>query len=197
MPCKSLKFVLPYTKKVTSIDIVAIDSVILQGNYRIYPGQIPCPVSDTTNCPFVYPDSAIYNSGNLFPDNILLNDGVSMSMDFRIAFLQFFPLRYIPASGVLVLYTSVSFTITYGDDSTEYIRSQRITSTRAESIFDLTENLVKNPDDVRRIDGGALEIITERSTTDALNLKTLPAYDTDIPDYIIITNEALEPIFNL
>jgi PGF-pre-PGF domain-containing protein len=205
LPVKGVQ-VLVDDREIDRVEVVSSQSEILEGSYYIQPVQHP--VANFT-MPEVEPDPTVYDSNNLYPEEIVKNTGISRMRDYPILNLLVYPLQYKPKSRELTFYRNLKLRIYYKHSVTIKTASQIAKEKRHESeLFDnVVKNTVVNPDKVD-------EIKSERDKTYSTysiagySVQANPTYCSGLTSswadslkYLIITGpgetvEASEPIFD-
>jgi hypothetical protein len=105
---KSVSLVIPHDEKATSVTITSAVSETLSGEYLVYPAQ---HMTCGTATEFVFPDSQIYSSSDLFPqDSIELTSDGNMG-GYHIAGVLVYPLQYVPDQEKIILHTSITLNV--------------------------------------------------------------------------------------
>ncbi len=120
LPLMGYSFSIPFGSTVTAVEITSYTSEPVEGDYYLYPGQLPRitgygdPV-DPSDYEWVFtdPDTYIYALEEPFPENILVDAGAGESRGHLMADFNLFPLQWTPAAEELTLYTSVTVRVTY------------------------------------------------------------------------------------
>jgi len=199
LPVKIVSYVLPYNSTVTSIEINSISQEKLSRNYYIFPTQLPIPLDGSETPPFVEPNPEVYNSNIPYPNKVveIINDGYTH--DYHVITLALYPIVYHPADREIYL-RDISFTINYNERSKgNSITSPTIQSyRRAEMTKQFIKNQVKNANDVERFRNTNVQIVSNsmgQNNIDSTRGGSTSAMDVVVPDYIIITNTELKPVF--
>ena len=191
LPVKVLSFLIPVDKKVSSITITGTTFQQLSGTYNIYPVQTPVPTNMSPYAmPFDDPNPLIYNSNNPYPGKLfeIIEDGYPMG--YHVITIKFYPTEYIPASGILNLYTDINFTVVFESNNESILLPNKQTRYSNNLSKAFIRSIVENPGDINTITGGAREIVDIGTATS--NLKGMnPTSLTYVPDYIIITRNDL------
>jgi hypothetical protein len=169
MPVAILQFVVPPTATVTKVEVVSSEKTELAGTYNIHPAQTPRPLSEKRAIPFVEPDAAIYGSNAEFPGTVAALTNTGTKTGYRICGVEAFPLQYVPATGKVSLYTSLTLRVTYEENAwATTALTRRQTGLAAQEL----RTLVCNPE--------------------ALDKFAPPARATDANDaeYVIVTADA-------
>ena len=115
LPVKTFTYLIPVDVSVSGITVASNSVVQLNGNYNILPVQEPIPTNvNPATTMFTEQDTIVYGSDNPYPSVRceIVNDGFARG--YHIITLVFYPVEYLPLSGVVKLHTSISFTINYG-----------------------------------------------------------------------------------
>lgn len=108
---------------------------ILESNYYEYSGFMvhPAlkPARDTEGAPepAFEKDNTIYNSNSYFPEKIVEITNVGLSRGTPLAKVQIRPIQFNPVTGMVRVYTKVSYRIEYvgGKDNFEYVANENTT----------------------------------------------------------------------
>lgn len=195
LPVKILKYLVPIDKQVLGITVTNTNSTDISGNYDIYPVQEPVPTNQEAIINFTSPDESIYNSSTPYPGiSCELSDDL-YPMGYQVITVMFYPVQYTPTLKTLSLFTNISFTINVQNTTPVVIRPRKQSSKRFELTRDFVKSLIANPEVFNATIGGALQIVQDISVVKKLNLSWRPDPASDMPEYIIITNNALSSAF--
>lgn len=186
LPITTQSWVIPVNAKFKDITVTERNKIKLEGKYHIYPVQAPEPTNYVSLHEFTEPDPSIYNQANPYPKEKvrLVRDGIVMG--YHIVTVEICPLTYIPSNKELYL-SSIDYTINYTtvlEDIETNIPKQ--SSLRKELTKTHISSMVENPEDIESCAPYANKLKSSQRTSIIEELK---------PDYIIITNETLKPIF--
>jgi hypothetical protein len=166
----------------TSVELIAEDWIDVPGTFRIAPSQpdIHLPRVGETFNPTIYPPNPeVYASGNPYPETKIRLTGSGTMSGFRMANLELFPVRYIPASGKLQLATRLVYRLSYAENRVD----ARVATRNQQDLFgNAVRAMVANPEDVDRF---APRISRSTSTT-------LPPGNYE---YVVITEAPLDTVF--
>lgn len=141
LPTWSPPYIIPWWKKVASVEVVSLDSIQISGNWNIYPAQDP---EDTA---WIFPDSAIYGSDSLYPGKLKDNHFHAAFDGARVTTLSLYPMGYRPLSGRLFLYTNATLRLVFKDSDPPLNALQRYA--HIQEIYDrLLADLVENDADI-------------------------------------------------
>lgn len=196
LPVKTFTYLIPADVSVSGITVTSNSVVQLNGNYNILPVQEPIPTNvNPATVMFNEQDTVVYGNNNPYPSVRceIINDGFTRG--YHIITLVFYPVEYLPLSGVVKLHTSISFTINYSaGNSNQGIRPLQQSEYSYENTKSYIKALVENKSDIDNVTGGALKVVG--SATQIENLRgTQPTSINFIPDYVIITKEEFIPNF--
>lgn len=190
LPTKSLRVLIPPGSEVTGIKIDATSEMKLEGSFTIYPAQefkadfLPPP-------PFAEPDPVVYGQTRVYPGDLLICVGESyIGGSYEVAHLLVFPLQYVPQSGELQLYKSITFTLTLAEGGPDIpkIRSRSKTSQKSWDL--LVKETVINPEDAEAYRVSPKIILNNGVEVKPLNLRQARVNNRSDPsDYIIITSD--------
>ena len=189
LPVMIKKFVLPMGSTVTGINFTNTGEVLLDGNTYIYPAQ---PDVGFDSIPeFVPPNPAVYNSNNPFPAETSILRSDSFTFGYHVVTVEICPFKYIPKRKKLYLYQNIDISIQYTLGNVE--QTQKITRYRADLSQEVVAASVANPELLKFATPTAATVLDAVNQTDKLLMHWLPM--GNVPDYLIITNEELKPVF--
>ncbi|MFH1252010.1 MAG: C25 family cysteine peptidase [bacterium] len=195
LPIKTFKYVLPVEAEVTGIEIVNFMREQVSGSYLIYPVQ-PVAIPDGSPPPaFVPPSGDIYNSSAPYPGQIAELTDDSYIMGYKIVSITIYPIEYIPADREVYLYTSIDFVIDYTLGTSPVQFPDCMSSFRKQAVKEKIKMLVDNDSDIESCSSQFNNIPEDASL---LNLPIQEQYPWSlgvIPDYLIITTQALKQVF--
>jgi hypothetical protein len=199
LPFKTVKILLPEGKDVSSVNVTASDKVMLDGSFRVEPGQKSVPlidgidetetnkqISQESSKPLPYntvlknkqdrtqPNQTIYSSSEPFPGKLYDGLGVQVFRGYRILIVNLYPVQYIPKTGEIYYFKEMGVTV-------ETKNAETCTMFRGlQKDEEATEKMVDNPEIVE-IYKGKTKDVQYSSIVNSL----------DSYDYVIITNNAL------
>jgi len=155
------------------IKIIDYDYEIINLDKKIYPAQLPRPISEKKEIPFVPINEKVYNS-EIYPQEIFKKLPLGIKSNFKIAPLILYPLQYLPKENKLKFYKKITLEITCETDEKEELF---LTPSQYQTFLPEIEYLIFNKEDIKRF---------------SPNIKSI---QNEI-DYLIITTDALIPYFN-
>ncbi|MFC1890743.1 C25 family cysteine peptidase, partial [Thermodesulfobacteriota bacterium] len=180
LPYRTGKVLLPYGTRKVSVDVAAGRKTTLSGSHRIVHGQQPVPLSFDGPIVLTPPDEAVYSSIEPFPASMYSHASVQYKRGFAVLTLLINPVEYIPASGRISYYESMTVTVTVEaagrDLANPLFRG-------LSKDYSAISGLIDNP---AILETYPLSRAIDRSAGSG-RLDSDPPYD-----YVIITNEALE-----
>ncbi len=174
VPFKNINLLIPPTAEITSCEILEAERIEIPGNYYLYPAQLPRPIGEEKEFPFIAPNPEIYEKEEEYPKDLYKIIPSGNKSGFRIGGIFLFPLRYLPKERKLILYKKIKIKINYEEGKHFPIfltRSQK-------ELFSLdVKYLVENKEDIERF--------------------SPPVRESDNPeiDYIILTDTNLVSSF--
>ena len=145
LPIISKKFCIPTNEAVVSYNIVAIDSVVLPGQYLVFPAQPPEPLQGGV---FYPPDSTIYNATSPFPGEIISYSAPHYMSGIKLTDVLIYPIKYWPALRKLILYTHLEINIILESSTSNACTIERRSFEQHRDIIDVAKIAVDNPDQV-------------------------------------------------
>jgi hypothetical protein len=196
LPVKIVSYVLPYNSTVINIEINSMVQEKLNENYYIIPVQPPRALDWSEPPSFVEPNEAVYGSSVPYPNKTVEIVGDGYTYGYHVVTVAIYPVEYNPANREIYL-RDISFTINYNSmfDSKLGIPFARQSARRAELGKQFVQNMVKNASDVENFRNHNAQIIDNSYYQDSIRGGTTSAIDILVPDYIIITNNDLKPVF--
>lgn len=172
LPEVPVTLAIPASAKVTGVSVTSLSTTEL-GSRNVAPSQPAYPLSKPAAA-WVAPDPQVYSSDAPFPANTLLGYHSGSAAGFRLVSVMVSPFSLRPKSGLLSLNTKLRITVDYADgvDKTQTLAPEQ----RDRALAGL-RSLVKNPQDLEQFSPPA-------------SLPGLPEIN-----YLIITNDALAPLF--
>jgi hypothetical protein len=202
LPIKIVSYVIPYNSTATGIQINALTEQRLSGNYYVYPAQPPIPLNDKPAPTFVEPNPEIYNYNLPYPNKTveIINDGYTHG--YHVVTVAIYPVVYYPADREIYL-RNISFTINYNGvfDTKFGIPFERQSQRGYELGKQFVQSMVKNVSDVDNCRNFNAQMVSNSNSqnrqNDSVQLRggSTSAIDVFVPDYIIITNNALKSTF--
>jgi hypothetical protein len=205
LPIRIESFVIPYDAVVSGLQITSVTKQKNKGKFYIYPTQPPRPLDGSDPPAFVEPNPAVYNSSAPYPGKTAEIISDEYMHGYHIVTVKIYPVEYIPKNREVYL-QDISFTINYSSSkikSSSIIQPEKQSYKRAELAKKFIKGYVKNVTDVENFKDKGVKIINESSSLNKIEstdeqtmlLKSTSAIEELVPDYIIITNEALKPTF--
>jgi hypothetical protein len=145
LPLCVYNVLIPPDAEVTGIEVKAVETQTLPGEYNIHPAQRPQVLSRPDN-PFVAPDPITYASEQSYPPEIVRFTRSGLLGGYRIAGVQLTPLRYRPALKQLELIARVTVSIAYETGRNEVLS---LDESQVELMGNEARQLVINPEQVR------------------------------------------------
>jgi hypothetical protein len=170
LPMIPVRVALPTGCAATGLEVIDADYTVLTGGYDVMPASEPVPLSVEMDYQQAAPDMHIYRRDTFYPSTAAALHGSSVWWGIPMAHVIVNPVRWNPASRQLAVLSSISFRVTYEQDSAASLISRR-TAASEQMAMEIAERLVANPDDVSP-SGAAL--VSER--------------DLEYGEYIIITH---------
>ena len=172
LPVKGVDLLLPKGEEIKNIEIVVGEKIKLGENFLIEPKQKQYPLSFDGEFEFVGPNKKIYNSKKEFPGKLFDNGETHYLSGHSIGVMNLYPVQYVPASGELFYYKSITVKI----NTEKGEKSQNAIKFFRENAITKINKLVDNPM------GDEIYVYSKESG--------------DEYDILLITNEALLPYFS-
>ncbi len=182
-------YLLPAGATASDVRITELPPVMLEGEFLIAPVQPPVPTGgvhlDTT---FVGPNPSLYQSSRPFPSesySVFVED----IFGYRVAKVVIFPFTYLPAGRKLVK-TRLQIQLPQAGLYSVRQPPANPSIVRAELTRGYVASLVENASDLPLYYGHPT--LSAARTQSAGGVIPIPA-SSPVPDYLIITSEALKP----
>jgi hypothetical protein len=209
LPVYVQSFVVPLDAKLNGVTVNGINRQKLEGVFYVYPAQPPMPAVQYNADDFTPPNPAVYRSSKPYPGKQaeIISDDVYLG--YRIVTVQLYPVEYIPLTRELYL-CSFNFSLNYSANTKQ--ANDNGFEMQTQSLYRYEKNkknvkfCVENPEAVEGYDTKVQYVVEGDSIiydfSPSLNTKgdgtrsqTVSVLNEQIPDYIIITNNALKPAF--
>ncbi|MBI4845429.1 MAG: hypothetical protein HY810_03015 [Candidatus Omnitrophica bacterium] len=115
LPVKTVKFLVPYGKKVTGINVNWTDKKVLEGSYRVEPVPMPIPLSYQGSITPTMPDPKIYSSYDDYPGKLYSQVSTQFIRGYQVAIINLYPVSYVPATGEISYYENMNLSIELED----------------------------------------------------------------------------------
>ncbi len=171
IPYKLLSVALPPNAGLGTVQLTStvLEVVTLNGQYDLLPTQEPRPISEYVPAStyteeqevasdFIK-DRSIYDSGSLFPGEVLQPLLVDVYKNVKLAHLRVFPVQYWPQGQIVTIYTKINVKLEFSEVSPahESAASAPADSSTASpslaldrSVYDNLRSVINNPGDLDR-----------------------------------------------
>jgi len=162
---------IPPDAEVTGVDVVSASTAALSGQMNIYPSQPPQALANGDGRmangvrAFVPPDPTVYASAQAYPAEMVRSTRSGLMGGYRIAAIQFFPLRYFPAQKRLELVTRATVAVHYERNRHDVVR---LDESQVDLMGQSVRALVRNPEQVSTWSPPARITLTADSTCDMM-----------------------------
>lgn len=199
LPVHTMSFVVPVDAHITGVSITSINKQKMKGLFSIYPVQPPIPTNSKDSIIFVQPNKTVYGSNLPYPGKTAEIISDNFYQGYRIVTVKVYPFEYIPENRELY-YCDINFSVNYTTvqkTDKEIINPKTQNLRRYELNKSAIRHMVQNPEDIETYDTKVRAIVDKENIIEdsKRQLSTTSAFNTQIPDYIIITNEQLRPAF--
>lgn len=174
LPFKTARILIPYGEEVRDIQVVSEKEIYL-GEFYIEPGQEQVPISFTGPIAPTQPDEVIYNSDKAYPEEDYLKVSVQGMRGYQILILNLYPVKYVPKARKLSCFESM----------------QVVVSTTASAPSELFRGVPEDRAEAAKIIDNR-DILSTYDPAKASKPERSPLRPTQLYEYVIITNEALE-----
>jgi len=175
LPFKTIKILIPQGKEADKIEVSVGTRKLVEGKFKVEYGRTPTPVSSNTVVTD-QPNKAIYSSADPFPGALFSRPSEQVLRGYRILIMELHPVQYIPKTGELYYYETMTVTITL-KETEEF--SPLLRSKPQDRM--LVESVVDNPYAVKTYGG---------TTMQSRDVNSSESYD-----YVIITDSTLNSTF--
>jgi parallel beta-helix repeat protein len=177
LPIRTVSVLVPFGRDVNDVNVVPGEKVTLDESYTVEPGQKCVPLDSLDSAVgFTPPDSKIYGSSSAFPAQLSSDESVQSKMGYKILSLNLHPVSYIPATGEISYFKSLTVEVRTSPSATTKNELPVNNSINAKKVI---EGAVDNPDSI----GTYSEAPVMRGTS---------LLDQENYQYVIITNEQLK-----
>jgi len=169
IPQAVFTFVVPANATVTNVEVVSSEKTELPGTHNLYPAQTSRPLSASSEPAFAKPNPTVYGLNAPYPGRLDDFGYTGTKTSYRPCGVNVYPLQYVPATGKVTLYTSLSLRMTYKENSFAATPLSRVQHDVAGQEL---RGFVANPDDVAK----CTPPLRQTLTTDA--------------EYVVITDDS-------
>ncbi|MBN1860257.1 MAG: hypothetical protein JW840_02225, partial [Candidatus Thermoplasmatota archaeon] len=138
LPTKGVYLLLPPHRTVDTITISGEKTFVGSG-FHLIPCGKPIPISVSRDDATPEPDQGLYGSDQLFPDRLYSEIGVYEFRGYSILVLMLYPTQYIPHTGELYYYPTMTVSITLKEESSLNSLYRSIPADRSE-LFSKIQN---------------------------------------------------------
>ena len=182
------------------IQVKYVNRKLQKKDVLLYPVQPPIPIGESI-LSWVEPNSDIYNSSNPFPGKYAEIVSDRMDFGYHLVTVRFYPIEYIPKQREL--YTcDIAYSLTFS--MAKKLASTSIIEKQSEYLSQLDEDYIRSIIDNKEM----LSEITPNikasfrkgrlgAMVDAAEKNVNSDVDNYLPEYLIITNEALKDKFRI
>ncbi|MBE3137911.1 MAG: PKD domain-containing protein [Thermoplasmata archaeon] len=111
IPSKGAFLLLPPEAKVSEIDIIPGEKIVLGSGLLVEPTSQAIPISQTEDIPIPIPNELIYQSNTEYPGKLYTQVGVHSFRGYQILVLLLHPVQYNPVTGELFYYKSLEVSV--------------------------------------------------------------------------------------
>ncbi|MCL1934718.1 MAG: C25 family cysteine peptidase [Candidatus Azobacteroides sp.] len=208
LPVLLKSYLIPVDADNVTVNIQNLSKQKEAGQFIVYPAQPPVSVG-AINSVFIPPNRKIYDSETLFPNKSAEIFSDEFYLGYRIVTVRLYPIEYNPKAKELYV-CDFNFTIDYSVNTKKAVNNELIMQAQSLYRYELNKKNVKfrveNPDAVDSYDTKVQKVIqgntivydfsvNSNETTGLLRSQTVSVVNERIPEYIIITNNALKSSF--
>jgi hypothetical protein len=185
LPIRSILLVIPPSAAVEKVEVVSLESEVLDGDYLIFPAQPPqiLPMVGVQDGPieFTGPEPSVYESDRAYPPQLAGESRTGNYLGYRVVGLTLHPVQYVPSEGRLVLHKRMAVRV----ESTISPASLALPVKRSDATLKqslaIVQNAVLNPQDA----------VLHRPSFEPV-ATVLPPDDFE---YVIITSAEYDSVF--
>ena len=183
-----------------AIQIKYVNRKLQKKDILLYPVQPPIPIGESI-LSWVEPNSDIYNSSNPFPGKYAEIVSDRMDFGYHLVTVRFYPIEYIPKQREL--YTcDIAYSLTFS--MAKKLASTSIIEKQSEYLSQLDEDYIRSIIDNKEMLSEITPNIKASFRKGRLGAMVSAAeknansdVDNYLPEYLIITNEALKDKFRI
>jgi hypothetical protein len=142
LPTKGAYLLLPPNTNVDSITITG-DETFVGSGFTIVPCGAPVPLTPHAAAVVPQPDQVIYQSSKEFPGQLYTEVGVYQFRGYSILVLMLFPAQYIPVTGDVFYYPTMTVTVTLTQEPHTNILYRNLPNDRTELLTKIQNPLVE------------------------------------------------------
>ncbi len=175
LPVYTEKIALPTGCAATHIEIIDVEYSDIRGNFLVMPSALPVPFSVDHEIQPLQPNPEIYSSTESFPSTSIEFINSSVVMGIPVAYVNIYPVRWNPASGIIEVLTNLTVNVVYENDPEASTVTRRSIQSELRSQ-EIVRNTVVNPDNVAH--SGAAIIDSKALLYGEYVIITYPDYET-------------------
>ena len=191
-------YVVPLEARVTGVEVSSSNRMAVKGNFTPYPVQPAVPTDGTHEVRFTQPKVSIYQGTEVYPQAKAQIVADYNEMGYHLVTVQLNPVEFDPVSRKLFA-SRLDFTLQYEMTASNAVHPLQQTTRRANIIKKAIRTMVDNPEDVDGFMNRKVELVgvamPDAQTLAASSSLPINVIQEQIPDYIIITNNALKGEF--
>ncbi|MCW3985479.1 MAG: C25 family cysteine peptidase [Candidatus Bathyarchaeota archaeon] len=177
LPFKTIKVLIPQGKEFQRIDVAHGNKKLLEGKFNVEYGKTAIPISSKTSIADRQ-NQEIYSSSDPFPSALFSQASEQYVRGYRILLLTLHPVQYIPKTGELSYFETMTVTINLKETSKTSPWLRNLPKDRM-----TVQEIADNPE--------AAETYTITTT----QLRPLSVNSSESYDYVIITDSTLNSSF--
>jgi hypothetical protein len=181
LPSMAVSLALPTGMEIESVTIEHAEPVILPGYHHLFPAQMPTPIGSEPS-KYVAANPTIYSSASPFPGKIAYSFASGNMGGYSIGTIVMAPIQYIPASGQLIFYRNIEFTVNLKPATMGYVYPNLRYDWADTELRNGISAMVINPEEI-----AAPPVMTVEAG--------MPALD-NMYSYLIIAADSLEAASN-
>ncbi len=203
LPVVMQSWVIPVNAEFKNITVTETNRTKMKGAYKVYPVQAPVPTNFVSLPSFTEPDSTIYNRTTSYPEQRVRLIRDDLTMGYHIVTVEISPLEYLPKQQELYL-SELTYAINYTVAATNRTSAMpKQSKLRYELTKEHIASMVENPSDMDKyapnyqIIGESLDMnrYSSNASKPSKLSRGISVLEELQPDYIIVTNETLKPVF--
>ncbi|MFC1683326.1 C25 family cysteine peptidase [Candidatus Zixiibacteriota bacterium] len=148
LPARQIRVAIPQGAEAVKVTVRSMDSRVLDGYFRIFPGQPPRPLDGSPPAAFVGPNEQFYRSSAAYPGDLARLDGQTDLAGQQMAVLTVYPLQYVPSTGRLILHREMEIIVETRPGRISGESFVKFTGKQRKIYQEMIVGMVVNPQDV-------------------------------------------------
>ncbi len=112
LPIKTVKYLIPYGKKIANVSVGWTSKKYLYGTYLVEPAQAPARTDYSGKVERTLPKADVYSKNSPYPEKMYKIVSTQDMRGYQVLIINLYPVEYIPATGKLAYYDNLNLNIT-------------------------------------------------------------------------------------